>query len=118
MKKFYLIILFAVLASFGSYITAVETTITYTFTTKDWNATDQNGIAANWVSGGSASNPLKSKGIPVYKAETGANATSPISFNNIKKVELIWGTTKSGEGDIVLTVGGTDQTAQTVSKNQ
>ena len=118
MKKFYLIILFAFLASFGSYITAVETTITYTFTTKDWNATDQNGIAANWVSGGSASNLLKPKGIPVYKAETGANATSPISFNNIKKVELIWGTTKSGEGDIVLTVGGTDQTAQTVSKNQ
>ena len=118
MKKFYLIILFAVLASFGSYITAAETTITYTFTTKDWNATDQNGIAANWVSGGSASYLLKSKGIPVYKAETGANATSPISFNNIKKVELIWGTSKSGEGDIVLTVGGTDQTAQTVSKNQ
>ena len=118
MKKFYLIILFAVLASFGSYITAAETTITYTFINKDWNATDQNGIAANWVSGGSASYLLKSKGIPVYKAETGANATSPISFNNIKKVELIWGTSKSGEGDIVLTVGGTDQTAQTVSKNQ
>ncbi|MBS7352327.1 MAG: hypothetical protein KIG87_04710, partial [Muribaculaceae bacterium] len=118
MKKFYLIILFAFLASFGSYITAAETTITYTFTTKDWNATDQNGIAANWVSGGSASNLLKSKGIPVYKAETGANATSPISFNNIKKVELIWGTSSNGAGDIVLTVGGTDQTAQTVSKNQ
>ena len=118
MKKFYLIILFAFLASFGSYITAAETTITYTFTTKDWNATDQNGIAANWVSGGSASNLLKSKGIPVYKAETGANATSPISFNNIKKVELIWGTSSNGAGDIVLTVGGTDQTAQTVSNNQ
>ena len=118
MKKFYLIILFAFLASFGSYITAAETTITYTFINKDWNATDQNGIAANWVSGGSASNLLNPKGIPVYKAETGANATSPISFNNIKKVELIWGTTKNGEGDIVLTVGGTDQTAQTVSKNQ
>ena len=118
MKKFYLIILFAFLASFGSYITAAETTITYTFINKDWNATDQNGIAANWVSGGSASNLLNPKGIPVYKAETGANATSPISFNNIKKVELIWGTSSKGAGDIVLTVGGTDQTAQTVSKNQ
>lgn len=118
MKKFYLIILFAFLASFGSYITAAEKTITYTFTTKDWNATDQEGNAANWVSGGSASNPLESKGIPVYKAQYGANATSPISFNNIKKVKLIWGTTKYGVGDIVLTVGGTDQTAQTVSKNQ
>ena len=118
MKKFYLIILFAFLASFGSYITAAETTITYTFINKDWNATDQNGIAANWVSGGSASNLLNPKGIPVYKAETGANATSPISFNNIKKVELIWGTSSNGAGDIVLTVGGTDQTAQTVSKNQ
>ena len=118
MKKFYLIILFAFLASFGSYITAAETTITYTFTTKDWNATDQNGIAANWVSGGSASYLLKSKGIPVYKAETGANATSPISFNNIKKVELIWGTSSNGAGDIVLTVGGTDQTAKKAINSQ
>ena len=118
MKKFYLIILFAFLASFGSYITAAEKTITYTFTTKDWNATDQEGNAANWTLGASASKDLETDGIPVYKAETGANATSPISFNNIKKVELIWGTTKNGEGDIVLTVGGTDQTAQTVSKNQ
>ena len=65
MKKFYLIILFAFLASFGSYITAAETTITYTFINKDWNATDQNGIAANWVSDGSASNLLNPKGIPV-----------------------------------------------------
>lgn len=118
MKKFYLIILFAFLASFGSYITAAEKTITYTFITKDWNATDQDNKAANWVSGGSASNPLETDGIPVYKAQKGANATSPISFNNIKKVVLTWGTSSKGEGDIVLTVGGTDQTAQTVSKNQ
>ena len=117
MKKFYLIILFAFLASFGSYITAAEKTITYTFTTKDWNATDQEGNAANWVSGGSASNPLETDGIPVYKAQKGANATSPISFNNIKKVKLICGTTKYGAGDIVLTVGGT-QTSKTVIKNQ
>ncbi|MDD6869664.1 MAG: hypothetical protein PUE39_08980 [bacterium] len=119
MKKFYLIILFAFLASFGSYITAAEKTITYTFTTKDWNATDQDGIAANWVSGGSASSTLdKTKGIPVYKAQYGANATSPISFNNIKKVVLIWGTSSNGVGDIVLTVGGEDQTKKTVSKSK
>lgn len=119
MKKFYLIILFAFLASFGSYITAAEKTITYTFTTKDWNATDQKGNAANWVSGGSASSTLdKTKGIPVYKAETGANATSPISFNNIKKVVLTWGTSGSGAGYIVLTVGGTDQTAKKVSTSK
>ena len=118
MKKFYLIILFAFLASFGSYITAAEKTITYTFTTKDWNATDQEGNAANWTLGASASKDLETDGIPVYKAETGANATSPISFNNIKKVVLIWGTSGSGAGNIVLTVGGTDQTAKRVSSDK
>ena len=119
MKKFYLIILFAFLASFGSYITAAEKTITYTFINKDWNATDQEGNAANWTLGASASSTLdKTKGIPVYKAETGANATSPISFNNIKKVVLIWGTSSNGAGDIVLTVGGTDQTAKKVTTSK
>lgn len=118
MKKFYLIILFAFLASFGSYITAAEKTITYTFITKDWNATDQDNKAANWVSGEAATKVGDDRGIAVEKNETGANATSPISFNNIKKVKLIWGTSSKGVGDIVLTVGGTDQTAQTVSKGQ
>lgn len=115
MKKFYLIILFAFLASFGSYITAAEKTITYTFTTKDWNATDQDGIAANWVSGKAATKVGDDRGIAVEKTATGANATSPISFTKIKKVELIWGTSKGGAGSIKLTVGGTDQTAKKVS---
>ena len=118
MKKFYLIILFAFLASFGSYITAAEKTITYTFTTKEWNATDQEGNQANWTSGKSASSTLVEKGIPVQSAQYGANATSPISFNNIKKVELIWGTSSKGVGNIVLTVGGKDQTKKTVSTSQ
>lgn len=115
MKKFYLIILFAFLASFGSYITAAEKTITYTFTTKEWNATDQEGNQANWTSGKAATKAGDYRGIAVEKTATRANATSPTSFNNIKKVELIWGTSKNGAGDIVLTVGGTDQTKKTVS---
>lgn len=118
MKKFYLIILFAFLASFGSYITAAEKTITYTFTTKDWNATDQEGNQANWTSGKAATKAGDYRGIAVEKTATRANATSPTSFNNIKKVELIWGTSKNGAGDIVLTVGGTDQTAKKVSPKQ
>ena len=115
MKKFYLIILFAFLASFGSYITAAEKTITYTFTTKDWNATDQEDNQANWTLGKAATKIGDDRGIAVEKNETGANATSPISFNNIKKVELIWGTSGKGAGKIVLTVGGTDQTPKQVS---
>ena len=118
MKKFYLIILFAFLASFGSYITAAEKTITYTFTTKDWKATDQDGIAANWVSGKAATKTGDPRGIAVEKTATGANATSPISFTNIKKVKLIWGTSNGGAGSIKLTVGGTDQTAQRVSSGK
>ena len=118
MKKFYLIILFAFLASFGSYITAAEKTITYTFTTKDWNANDQKGNAANWVSGKAATKTGDPRGIAVEMTATGANATSPISFNNIKKVKLIWGTSKGGAGSIKLTVGGTDQTAKKVINSQ
>lgn len=118
MKKFYLIILFAFLASFGSYITAAEKTITYTFNTKEWNATDQKGNKANWTLGKAATKAGDYRGIAVEKTATGANATSPISFTKIKKVELIWGTSKKGVGNIVLTVGGTDQTAQTVIKEQ
>lgn len=119
MKKFYLIILFAFLASLGSYITAAEKTITYTFTTKDWNATDQEGNQANWTLGKAATKAGDYRGIAVEKkTATGANATSPISFNKIKKVKLTWGTSSKGAGKIVLTVGGTDQTAQTVSKGQ
>ena len=118
MKKFYLIILFAFLASFGSYITAAEKTITYTFTTKDWKATDQDGIAANWVSGKAATKTGDPRGIAVEKTATGANATSPISFTNIKKVKLIWGTSNGGAGSIKLTVGGKDQTKKTVSTSQ
>ena len=118
MKKFYLIILFAFLASFGSYITAAEKTITYTFKTKEWNATDQKGNQANWVSGKAATKTGDPRGIAVEKTATGANATSPISFTKIKKVELIWGTSKGGDGSIKLTVGGTDQTPQTVIKSQ
>ena len=115
MKKFYLIILFAFLASFGSYITAAEKTITYTFTTKDWNATDQEGNQANWTLGKAATKIGDDRGIAVEKNETRANATSPISFTKIKKVELTWGTSSKGEGKIVLTVGGTDQTPKQVS---
>lgn len=115
MKKFYLIILFAFLASFGSYITAAEKTITYTFKTKDWNATDQEGNQANWTLGKAATKIGDDRGIAVEKNETGANATSPISFTKIKKVELTWGTSSKGAGKIVLTVGGTDQTPKQVS---
>ena len=118
MKKFYLITLYAFLASFGSYITAAEKTITYTFTTKDWNANDQKGNAANWVSGKAATKTGDPRGIAVEKTATGANATSPISFTKIKKVVLTWGTSKGGAGSIKLTVGGTDQTAKKVINSQ
>ena len=85
---------------------AVETTITYTFTAKDWKATP-----ADWISG-KAGGGFNNNGIQVTSAEaqTGANGTSPRSFNSISKIVVTYNTNKSaGAGSIVAQVGTNDE---------
>jgi len=89
MKKLFLtkmmLLLCALIAGSGS-VWAEEVTTTYIFTNRDWNATSNT-------------------------CSTGANATSPISFTNIKKITVQYCTNKSkGSGDIKVKVGtGTEQ---------
>ena len=78
--------------------------VTYTFTSRDWNAT-VNGEAANWTVGLNGAG-FSNKGIQVTMNSTGANGTSPVSFNKITKIVATYNTNKSdGAGTIVVKVG-------------
>ena len=78
--------------------------ITYIFTNASWNAT-VGGTAANWTSG-KAGGGFNNNGVQVTTAYTGANATSPRSFNQISQVVVTYNTNKSaGAGSISIQVG-------------
>lgn len=85
--------------------------VTYTFTSRDWNAT-VNGEAANWTSNKQAGG-FSNNGIQVTNNSTynGANGTSPVSYNNITKIVATYNTNKSaGAGTIVVKVGDNEAT--------
>lgn len=114
MKKFYFLFLFALIASISN-LYAVEKTVTYKFTSKTWEATCD-GVAANWTSivpadakynaGPCASNP---KNHP--------SAESPITYTNIKKIDVAWKTT-SITGSIDVYVGSEKITTISCEKNK
>lgn len=114
MKKFYFLFLFALIASISN-LYAAEKTVTYTFTSKTWAATCD-GVAANWTSivpadakynaGPCASNP---KNHP--------SAESPITYTNIKKIDVAWKTT-SITGSIDVYVGSEKITTISCEKNK
>jgi len=86
-------------------------TDTYTFTSKEWNAT-LNGDSANWTSG-KAGAGFSNNGIQVTANATGANGTSPISFTNISKIVATYNTNKSaGAGTIVAKIGNNTETSK------
>lgn len=114
MKKFYFLFLFALIASIGN-LYAAEKTVTYTFTSKAWEATCD-GVAANWTSIKAGSTTLNSKGVPVQKKDTGAAAKSPKQFTKIASVKVVWGTSSNGEGSIDLYIENEKIGSQTVSK--
>lgn len=113
MKKFYFLFLFALIASISN-LYAAEKTVTYTFTSKTWEATCD-GVAANWTSIKAGSTTLNSKGVPVQKKDTGAAAKSPKQFTKIASVKVIWGTSSNGEGSIDLYIENEKIGSQTVS---
>ena len=113
MKKFYFLFLFALIASIGN-LYAAEKTVTYTFTSKTWEATCD-GVAANWTSIKAGSTTLNRKGVPVQKNDTGAAAKSPKQFTKIASVKVVWGTSNSGEGSIDLYIENEKIGSQTVS---
>lgn len=102
MKKFYFLFLFALIASISN-LYAVEKTVTYTFTSKTWEAICD-GVAANWTSIVDANDFIASK--PAATGNTKPSAESPVEYTKIKSIAVSWSTTKKGEGSIAVYVGG------------
>lgn len=102
MKKFYFLFLFALIASISN-LYATEKTVTYTFTSKTWEATCD-GVAANWTSIVDANDFIASK--PAATGNTKPSAESPVEYTKIKSIAVSWSTTKKGEGSIAVYVGG------------
>ena len=98
------------LAIFTPSFTAMgQTTTTYTFSSKDWEASP-----ANWTSG-QAGAGFSNNGIQVTTAATGAYGTSPGSFTNVTKIVCTYNTNKSkGAGSIVAQIGSNTATTNSV----
>lgn len=110
MKKFYFLFLFALIASIGN-LYAAEKTVTYKFTSKTWEAVEGNWTSivpadAKYNAGPCASNP---KNHP--------SAESPITYTNIKKIDVAWKTT-SITGSIDVYVGSEKITTISCEKNK
>lgn len=110
MKKFYFLFLFALIASIGN-LYAAEKTVKYTFTSETWEAAEGNWTSivpadAKYNSGPCASNP---KNHP--------SAESPITYTNIKKIDVAWKTT-SITGSIDVYVGSEKITTISCKKNK
>ena len=87
-------------------VNAVETTTTYTFTSKSWGA-KIGSTTANWTSGKDGAGFIND-GIQVTNnaSYNGANGTSPTSFTNVSRVVLTYNTNKSaGSGTAVVQIG-------------
>ena len=104
-----MLLLCALMAGGGS-AWAEDVTTTYVFQDRDWKAkigtTD-----ADWTCNTRAGGFTDNQGTQVTKSSTGANATSPVSFTNVKKIEITYCTNnKAGAGTIKVKVGsGTEQ---------
>lgn len=111
MKKFYFLFLFALIASISN-LYAAEKTVTYQFTSEKWEAADGNWTSivpadAKYNAGPCASNP---KNHP--------SAESPITYTNIKKIDVAWKTTKTVSGSIDVYVGSEKITTISCEKNK
>ncbi len=88
-------------------------TSTYTFTSAQWAAT-LNGTSANWTCG-KAGAGFANNGIQVTTNATGANGTSPVSFENVISVVCTYNTNKSaGAGSIVAKIGNNTEVTKSV----
>ena len=78
--------------------------VTYVFTSKAW-AAKIGSTVANWTSN-KAGAGFSNNGIQVTTAATGANGTSPISYNNISQIVVTYNTNKSkGKGTLSVKIG-------------
>ena len=78
--------------------------VTYVFTSKDWTA-NIGSTVANWTSN-MAGAGFSNNGIQVTAKATGANGTSPISYNNISQIVVTYNTNKNkGNGTLSVKIG-------------
>lgn len=110
MKKFYFLFLFALIASIGN-LYAVEKTVTYTFTSKTWEAAEGNW---NSLKGGDSK---ETRGVAVTKAVSGASAESPSGFSKITSVNMVWSTSGKGAGTINMYISDNKVGSKTVGKS-
>ena len=98
----------------GSQVWAETTTTTYTFTSKSWAA---GGSTADWTSGKDGYGLTTDRGIQVTSDASGANATSPVSFSNVTKVDVTYSTNaKNGAGEIGIKIGSNTILNKAVTK--
>ena len=110
-----MLLLVAFVAGCGNVWGAEETT-TYVFINRDWNATCDNADA-NWTCGTRGSGYTQGQGTQISTSASGANATSPVSFTNIKQIVVTYCTNASkGEGTIKVQVGDETEKSFSVTK--
>ncbi len=101
--------LFAGVSAWGA-----KETITYTFTSNSWEATDGE-TTADWTSGKAGNALTSGRGVQVTAGTSGANATSPTSIKDITNVVVTYSTNKStGAGSISIQVGDNDAISKDV----
>lgn len=111
MKKFYFLFLFALIASIGN-LYAAEKTVTYTFTSKTWEAAE-----GNWNSLKNGDSK-EARGVAVTNAVSGASAESPSGFSKITSVNMVWSTSGKGVGTINMYISDNKVGSKTVGKSQ
>ena len=87
-----------------------EQTISYEFSDKSWGASP-----ADWTCG-KAGNGFSNSGVQVTSNYSGANGTSPESFDAVQSVVVTYCTNASkGAGNIIVSVGGSQIGSQEVT---
>lgn len=113
MKKFYFLFLFALIASISNLYAAE---VTYTFTSKTWEA-KCDGVVANWTpkkEGAGFSNGVQAT--EAFKTED-IVAISPKSFEKVTKVTVAYHTnSKKGAGTISVKIGDNTGISKSVTK--
>ena len=116
MKKILSLLLIAFLSCFTN-AHAISKSVTYTFGTNSWSATDDNGTTANWTSGKDGNAFTENQGVQITTGVSDANATSPIKFSDVTNVVVKYCTnTKKGQGTIHIQVGDNSTMDFTVTK--
>lgn len=113
MKKFYFLFLFALIASISNLYAAE---VTYTFTSKTWEATCD-GVVANWTpkkEGAGFSNGVQAT--DAFETDD-IVAISPKSFEKVTKVTVAYHTnSKKGAGTISVKIGDNTGISKSVTK--